>query len=439
MKPESSKNVLPAEPVDRIAGPVAKFLHIEAAGGVFLLLVALTAMGLANSSWSEGFLAFWKTPIGFSAGSFEVSHSLRHWINDGLMTIFFFVIGLEVKREIVMGELRSPKQAALPIAAAIGGMVVPALIYLFLQSSGPGARGWGIPMATDIAFLVGCIALLGKGVPRQLRVMLLSIAIVDDIGAILVIAIGYTESINMVALGLGAGGLALMVGVARIGVRSVPIYGLMGVAIWFAFHESGIHATLAGVIMGLLTPARSWVSHGNIGLITEKFGHLLQGEGFKTDAELHEVMRTMSRASREAVSPLIRLETGLHPWVGFAIMPIFAFANAGVVISAEAAVTPVAMAVIAGLIIGKPAGIMLFSWLAVRSGRAQLPQGVSWLMMAAGGCLAGIGFTMALFIADLALDVLYLDQAKTGILLASGLSAIIGMVLLKGAIRKNAA
>lgn len=436
MKPESPQPNLPSEPVDRLTGPLGKFLHIEAASGIVLLVFALTALILANSPWSESFLAFWKIPIGFSAGDYQVSHSLRHWINDGLMTIFFFVVGLEVKRELVVGELRSLRQATLPVAAAIGGMVVPAAFYLMLQPSGDGARGWGIPMATDIAFLVGCVALLGRGVPKQLRVMLLSIAIVDDIGAILVIAIGYTDSLNLVALGIGGGGIIAVTLASRMGVRSIPIYGLLGVGIWYAFHESGIHATLAGVILGLQTPARSWVSQGRIGQIMEKTGHLLSGDGFKTDAELRQLLQTLEIGSREAVSPLLRLETMLHPWVGFVIMPIFAFANAGVVFTSGALTTSVAMAVMAGLVLGKPVGIVLFSWLAVRSGKAQLPQGVSWLMLTAGGCLAGIGFTMALFIADLALEAPMLDQAKTGILLASGISAVLGMVMLRRAIRK---
>ena len=436
MKPESPQPNLPSEPVDRLTGPLGKFLHIEAASGIVLLVFALTALILANSPWSESFLAFWKIPIGFSAGDYQVSHSLRHWINDGLMTIFFFVVGLEVKRELVVGELRSLRQATLPVAAAIGGMVVPAAFYLMLQPSGDGARGWGIPMATDIAFLVGCVALLGRGVPKQLRVMLLSIAIVDDIGAILVIAIGYTDSLNLVALGIGGGGIIAVTLASRMGVRSIPIYGLLGVGIWYAFHESGIHATLAGVILGLQTPARSWVSQGRIGQIMEKTGHLLSGDGFKTDAELRQLLQTLEIGSREAVSPPLRLETMLHPWVGFVIMPIFAFANAGVVFTSGALTTSVAMAVMAGLVLGKPVGIVLFSWLAVRSGKAQLPQGVSWLMLTAGGCLAGIGFTMALFIADLALEAPMLDQAKTGILLASGISAVLGMVMLRRAIRK---
>ena len=437
MKSESGHRGLPSEPVDRLTGPLAKFLHIEAASGIVLLVFALAALILANSPWSEGFLAFWKTPVGFSAGSVQMTHSLKHWINDGLMTIFFFVVGLEVKREMVTGQLRELRQAALPVAAALGGMVCPAVLYLMLESSGPGSRGWGIPMATDIAFLVGCVALLGSRVPRQLRIMLLSIAIVDDIGAILVIAIGYTESINFVALGAGAAGIALVIVAARAGVRAIPVYGFIGVGIWFAFHESGIHATLAGVILGLLTPAKSWVSHGRISEIMEKTGHMLSGDGFKTDSELRHFLRTVTVGSREVTCPLERLETGLHPWVGFVIMPLFAFANAGVVFSSESIVTPVAMAVMAGLIIGKPLGIVGFSWLAVRFGGLRLPDAVNWPMLAAGGCLAGIGFTMALFIADLALDNPFLDQAKTGILLASGLCAVIGMLVLSWTTRKG--
>jgi NhaA family Na+:H+ antiporter len=255
-EPASPSRGLPREPIARLTEPIERFMHVESASGVVLLVATVTALALANSGFSEAFLGFWKTPLGFEIGSFQMRHSLAHWINDGLMAIFFFVIGLEVKREIVHGELGDPRQAVLPIAAAVGGMVVPAVIYLTLQGDGPAASGWGIPMATDIAFVVGCLALFGPRVPRGLRVLLLTVAIVDDIGAILVIAVAYTDTIGWGALAAGLVGIGAIGVLSRLGVRGFGMYGLLGLGVWLAFHESGVHATIAGVILGLMTPAR---------------------------------------------------------------------------------------------------------------------------------------------------------------------------------------
>jgi len=256
MAHESPLPDLPKEAVGRLTAPIARFMHVEAAGGVVLLLATLAALALANSPLADGFLAFWKTKLGFSIGSFSMEHSLKHWINDGLMAIFFFVIGLEVKRELVLGELRDLKAATLPIVAALGGMIVPAALYLGLQAGQPGESGWGVPMATDIAFVVGCMAVLGNRVSKSLRVLLLSLAIVDDIGAILVIAIGYTDALSVAWLMRGFGGILVVLFLGRIGVRNVGVYAVLGALVWLAFHESGVHATIAGVILGLITPAK---------------------------------------------------------------------------------------------------------------------------------------------------------------------------------------
>lgn len=405
-------------------------MHVEASSGIVLLAVTIAALVLANSPFSEGFLNLWKTEVGFSLGSFEMYHSLKHWINDGLMAIFFFVIGLEVKREIVLGELRDPRRAALPVFAALGGMIVPAGIYLALQWGEPAARGWGIPMATDIAFVVGCMAILGSRVPIGLRVMLISLAIADDIGAILVIAIGYTESLNLTALLLAFVGIGVVFALSRMGVRSFLVYTLVGTLVWLGFHESGVHATIAGVILGLMTPAREYVGVGLFGEILDRSRDIFHGGSWEDVSHRAIKVARFQKLARETVSPVEYLEGVLHPWVGFFIMPLFAFANAGVPIELSDFADPIAQAVAAGLVVGKPLGILLFSLLAIRVGLAKLPDGVGWGILTGGGFLAGIGFTMALFIAGLALDGDVLEAAKVGVLGASAVAATIGMVLL---------
>jgi len=438
--PPRSLPPLPRQRVARVVAPVVRFMHIQAASGLILLFCAVAALVLANSPWSEAYLNFWNTHIVIGIdGVFRFDHSLKHIINDGLMAVFFFVIGLEVKRELVLGELREFRSAALPIAAAIGGMVVPAGIYFALQHGQPGERGWGIPMATDIAFVVGCMALLGSRVPNGLRVMLLSLAIVDDIGAILVIAFGYTDPAHLhwdwlfyALLGLGFVWL-----LAVLGVRSVGVYVAIGSLIWLEFHESGVHATIAGVALGLMTPARSWVSGTLLGEIVSKASELFEGESDPQEAL--GALTHVQRAAREAVSPLERLEAKLHPWVSFVIMPLFALANAGVPLHLEDLASPIAIAVMLGLVVGKPVGVVLASWLLIKSGLGKLPDRLTWPAMIGGGLLAGIGFTMALFIAGLAFSTsgtaeegagTMLDQAKIGILAGSAIAAVSGMTVL---------
>jgi NhaA family Na+:H+ antiporter len=421
---------LPSEPIDRLIEPITSFLNVEAASGVVLLACTITALVLANSPLDEWFLGLWATKFGFQLGSFQMLHSLKHWINDGLMAIFFFVIGLEVKRELVLGELRDARGAALPIAAALGGMLFPAGIYLALQGGEPGARGWGIPMATDIAFVVGCMAVLGPRIPRILRVMLLSLAIVDDIGAILVIAIGYTDELSTTALLLAFLGIGFAFALSRIGVRSVAVYTAVGLLVWLAFHESGVHATIAGVILGLLTPAHSYVGVSMFRPFLARASAVFHGDEWETESHRAAKVRVFQRAARETISPLEYLEDALHPWVGFVIMPIFALANAGVPLRFSDFADPVALAVMAGLVVGKPLGILLLSWLVVKLFLRRLPEGLRWGALLGGGFLVGIGFTMALFIADLALEGPLLSAAKVGIIGGSVLSAIAGMVVL---------
>jgi Na+:H+ antiporter, NhaA family len=337
---------------------------------------------------------------------------------------------LELKRELVLGELNNPRMAALSIAAALGGMLVPAALYLALQSGQPGEAGWGVVMATDTAFVIGCLALLGSRIPQSLRVFMLSLAIVDDIGAILVVAIGYSSHIAWGALALGAVGVAIVRAMALVGFRGFPSYFLVGGFIWLAVDASGIHATVTGVILGLLTPARRWVSNERLyAILGQVVAHPANDEG-SGDTKDRQTLQVAEIAARETLSPVERLEIALHPWVGFVIMPLFALANAGLPLSLSDLGHPVTVAVFVGFVLGKPIGVLTFSWLAVRSGIAIRPPELSWRFVAGGGLLAGIGFTMALFIANLALSKSLIDSAKLGIFSASVVAAVAGLALL---------
>ncbi|MBR0671583.1 Na+/H+ antiporter NhaA [Neoroseomonas soli] len=421
---------LPREPIDRFTRPLARFLRIETVSGAVLLIAAMVAFGLSNSAWADGFLAFWDTPIGLRTGSFQFQRPLRDWINDGLMTFFFFVVALELKRELVVGELREPRIAALSIAAAAGGMLAPAAIYLVLQFGQPGEHGWGVVMATDTAFVIGCLALLGQNAPRRLRVFLLSLAVVDDIGAILVVAIGYSSGVGWIALAVGITGLAVVYGLRQLGIRSVLVYVLAGILIWLAIDASGIHPTVAGVALGLLTPTRGWVSDRRLRAILRRVLAYPPGNHWSGDTEDRKLLRSAGKAAREALAPVERLELILHPWVAFGVMPLFALANAGVHISLAGLANPVTLAVVIGFTFGKPVGILAFAWLAVRLSVAVRPTALGWGVMAGGGMLAGIGFTMALFIAELAFKDELLEAAKLGIFIASVISAAGGFSLL---------
>ena len=353
------------------------------------------------------------------------------------MVVFFFVIGMEVKRELIEGTLANLKRAALPIAAALGGMIVPALIYLSIQYGQPAMRGWGIPMATDIAFVVGCLALFGSRVPQNLRVLLLSLAIVDDIGAIVVIAIGYTENLNYGWLGLAACSIAAVRLLNQTGVRRFPPYVVAGLVAWFAFHESGVHATIAGVILGLMTPAKPmWVSDEILNRVQQS-SVAFAADGWNSTPKRAEKVRQLQRMCRETVSPLEYLENTLHPYSSFFIMPIFALANAGVPLELSSLNDSVAIAVALGLIVGKPLGIVGFSWIAVRLGIAELPRGLNWSIVVAGSFLAGIGFTMALFIDALAFGDAGLNTAKMGVLAGSAFSGLFGMGMLLKVLKRK--
>jgi Na+:H+ antiporter, NhaA family len=303
---------LPQEPIDRLTAPLRRFLHVQAASGLVLLIASVTALLLANSQFSTAYLAFWELSAEVALGEHAFRETIKHLINDALMAVFFFVVGLEVKRELVHGELRDLRKAILPLAGAIGGMVMPALVYVALQYGQPGMRGWGIPMATDIAFVVGCLAVLGSRVPHSLRIMLLTLAIADDIGAIMVIAIGYTEHLSWPWLSVGAIGIVTVSLLARLGVRSFGVYTLIGIVVWFAFHESGIHATIAGVILGLMTPGRPYFSRGVAGKILDRAREVVSGEGWETLQHRADRARALERLARESVSAAVVLRVAVE-------------------------------------------------------------------------------------------------------------------------------
>ena len=421
---------LPSEPIDGVVKPFVHFLDIESAAGAILLLFTVAALVLSNSPWADTFFHVWELQVGLHVESFDFARSLKDWINDALMTLFFFLVALELKRELVLGELSNPRMAALSIAAALGGMLVPAGLFFLLQSGQPGVHGWGTVMATDTAFVIGCLVLLGRRIPQSLRIFMLSLAIVDDIGAILVVAIGYSSHISWGALALAGLGLLVVRLIALLGFRGFPLYFLVGGFIWIAVDASGIHATVTGVILGLMTPARRWVSDDRLyGILGQVIAHPVCDDG-SGDTSDRETLQVAEIAARETLSPVERLEIALHPWVGFVIMPLFAFANAGVTLSLHDIGNSVALAVFVGFVLGKPLGVLGFSWLAVRSGIALRPADLDWRLIAGGSLLAGIGFTMALFIASLAFSPELINAAKLGILSASVFSAIAGVALL---------
>ncbi len=411
-----------ARPGPTFIRPLVDFLHTEAAGGIVLVAATLAALIWANSPWDAGYNALWDTHLAIGLGDHVLDLDLRAWVSEGLMALFFLVVGLEIKRELVEGELSDPRQAALPVVAALGGMAVPAAIYLALNAGGDGASGWGIPMATDIAMAVGLLSLLGSRVAPSLKLFLLALAIVDDIGAVLVIAVAYTRDIDPASLAVAAGVVALIAAMRMAGVRARVAYVVAGVALWLALHESGLHATLAGVVLGLLTPTRP-----------ARQPELIDAAAL-ADVSSVTAARETAALAREAVSEVEWLEHSLHPWTGFVVVPLFALANAGIVINGDtvhdAVSSPVAAGVVAGLVVGKPLGITAAAWLAVRLRLARLPRGTTWAALLSVACLAGIGFTVSILVAGLAFDdPAKVEVAKLAILSASALAAVAGSTL----------
>ncbi len=398
----------------------AQFLESEAKGGLLLFFAALIAFAWSNSPIADRYFALREIPLAVRFGNFVLEKSLLHFVNDFLMAIFFLLVGLELKRELLTGELREPRRAGLAITAALGGMIVPALIYTALNLGGEGARGWGVPMATDIAFALGVLALLGRRIPLGLKVFLTALAIVDDMGAVLVIAVFYTAKLNLTALLIAAAVYLVLLLLGRLGVRNLAPYLGLGLFLWYFVYASGIHATVAGVLLAFAIPI---VADRRVPAIPET--PLQDVE--EREALLEEAESTLIHVQ----SPLHRLEHLLHPWVAYLILPVFAFMNAGVAL-AGTTVGAVALGVFTGLVLGKPLGIFLFAYLAVRTGLAQLPHGVGWSAILGAGLVAGIGFTMALFIAGLAFTPALLDQAKVGVLAGSVVAASLGTFVLLG-------
>ncbi len=417
-----------------------EFIHHSTSGGIILIGTIVLALILANSPLADSYHAILDMKIGLSIGSMSLNHDLHHWINDGLMAIFFFLVGLEIKREVLVGELSNLRSALLPISVALGGAVIPAAIYVLINWGGSGVQGWAIPMATDIAIALGVLALLGKRVPAILTIFLTAVAIADDLMAILVIALFYTASINALALGVGAGLLALLVFCNRMGIRNILIYSIVGIGVWLAFEQSGIHATIAGVLVAWTIPARTRINPG--AFLSEVRATLnafessnLEPVRMLTDERQQTAIRAIKDRCELAQAPLQQIEHKLHPWVAFGILPIFALANAGIPLSfgaIEGAVIPAMLGIGLGLVLGKPLGFLLVAWIMIRGGWATLPAGVTWRHLIGLGMIAGIGFTMSLFIAALSFtDPVLLEATKLSIVGASVVAGIGGYIILR--------
>jgi NhaA family Na+:H+ antiporter len=417
----------------RMPAALREFLRAETAGGVVLMIAAALALAWANSPWQESYDALWRTVLEVRLGRFALADDLRGWVNEGLMALFFLVVGLEIKRELVDGELSSWRQAALPVVAAAGGMLVPAAIYAALNATGPGAAGWGVPMATDIAFALGLLALLGSRVPQVLKLFLLALAIVDDLGSILVVAVFYSGEVRPLSLAVAAFLVLVVLWLRRLRIDWAPVYVAVGVGLWLALHHAGVNAALAGVAMGLLAPARP---------VTDPEA-LRESSHALVEDPRPEPLRDVLREARGTVPPAERLQHDLHPLSAFLVVPLFALANAGVTVQADALTEAGAGAVLAGVlagrVLGKPVGILLAVWLAVRFGLSAAPAGAGRRHLAGVATVAGIGFTVPLFVADLAFPGGEFEAAiKLGLLAASVASGLAGVLILLGSRREQA-
>lgn len=425
-------------PIEKILQPVSKFIHQEFTGGIILFASVVIAILWANFSES-GYHHFWETKFIISIGEKGINAPLHVWINDGLMALFFFVIGLELKREFIAGELSTYKKAFLPMVAALGGMLVPALIYAAINKGEPSINGWGIPMATDIAFALAILSLAGKHIPYSLKVFLSALAVADDLGAVLVIAFFYTAHIAIIPLLIASSLLLLLFIGNLLGIRSIIFYLIIGVIIWICFLASGVHATMAGVLVAFMIPARTKIDEKNfvenVRRYSEKFELAIPQRGTLITSEQHQTIEKIKQLSTDAETPLQKVEYALHPWVAFVIMPLFALANAGMHIDSNfisSLNNPVSIGVITGLTLGKFIGVLSFTWLTVQLKIAVLPTHVTWKHITGIAMLAGVGFTMSLFVTGLAFkNASMIDDAKYGILLASLIAGIAGTIVLR--------
>ncbi len=429
----------------REAFSIRAFVHDEAFGGILLLACAIVALGWANSPWKESYFDLWNAEVTLGTIQLHLTETLGHWVNDGLMAIFFFVVGLEIKREVLVGELASPRRAALPAVAALGGALIPAAMYLAINAGHEGSEGWGVPMATDIAFALGILALLGDRVPLGLKVFLTALAIVDDLLAVVVIAIFYSGDIAWGSFGAAAAILAVLAVANRRNIRHPAVYAVLGTGLWIAIFDSGIHATVAGVLLAFTIPSRmrmdpvAFVARGR--RLLDVFDHAgPDQESILINSERQEALAELEDALEGVGAPLHRMEHALHPWVAFAIVPLFALANAGVTIGGDLGETMgnrVTFGVLLGLVAGKLIGITLAAWISVRAGVTTLPESVTWRHLHGAAVLAGIGFTMSLFVADLAFaggeEAHLLTSAKLGIVGASIFAGLAGWLVLRGA------
>lgn len=426
-------------PIDHILKPVSKFVHQEFTGGIVLFVSVVVAIIWANSPLSESYHLLWETKFAVGIDGQRFVQPLHVWINDGLMALFFFVIGLELKREFIAGELSSFKKASLPMVAALGGMLVPALIYIAFNHGLSSSHGWGIPMATDIAFALGLLSLAGKHIPGSVKVFLSALAVADDLGAVLVIALFYTNEIALLPLGI-AGLLLILLWIGNLlGIRDTLFYLIVGIIIWYCFLLSGVHATIAGVLVAFMIPARTKINEAEyvqkVRQYTDEFERAIPQDGSLTTSEQHLTIERIKQISLDAETPLQKIENSLHPWVAFVIMPLFALANAGMHIGSDFfshLSNPVSLGVSLGLILGKFIGVFSFTWIMIKLRLAVLPQLATWRHIIGVALLAGVGFTMSLFVTGLAFDhIEMVDEAKYGILLASLISGTAGIILLR--------
>lgn len=429
-------------PIEKIISPVNRFIHLEYTSGIVLLTSVVIAIIWANLAY-ENYHHVWEINFSIGLGDLALNHPLHTWINDGLMAIFFFVIGLELKREFMDGELSTFRKALLPMSAALGGMVVPALIYFAINQGTLAVKGWGVPIATDIAFALALLSMAGKNIPPSIKIFLSALAVADDLGAVLVIAFFYTGDVDFTSLGMAGIFLGVLLFGNRLGVRSSLFYLIVGVGVWVNFLISGVHATIAGILIAFTIPAVTKIDEKAYSAKLKKLTHIFEQEipnnSTLTTPEQHKTIQHVKDLSLAAETPLQKIEYALHPWVAFGIMPLFALANAGIVIGGDffsSIINPISIGVILGLIVGKLTGILSFTWLMVKTGAVELPEGANWRHITGVALLAGIGFTMSLFISGLAFkNPVFIEQAKYGILIASVIAGVSGWLILKNSRR----